>query len=637
MTSQNLAAIFQPGLLSHPQHDMAPAEYRLSQDVIVFLIENQDHFLIGMRGTAADEKTVQDVQNGTPPVSAPSTPNPNRSMNSVGRTASNASAGADSLRRGGGIRRNVSVNSRHSRQSNGAPSPASPAYGAPLGHSPSGGVHRSNTVPSKKSPAVPSTRLQKSPGSRSPSAFASMNATTSHSPSPHPLGITAPIQESVTHTYPPESPNYPPTIAGASSVAPSSHVVGAELSQERLLDPTDAKLETPSKGGVFPNLFNRSPTTDPEKKQPNKLRKKRIPGTSNESAHSSTTSLHGPTGPTSPTLDASRGPDDTPEQGVLASIQSQAPILEHTDASPPIPQGPQQPILSGPSSHLAVRPEASHHSSDGTLKPQPSSNSLRSGDVSATDQSDMEVNEDPVLAAEQKEKRRRWRLSRKREDSQSVNYLTSPKKTNGAELSTSSFGSGKPRKSFSDAYTSGTGSEQGLTHASQTGFSDTSVKDEKKGPLGWFKDKMREAKEEKRARDADREQGSGRLGSHSESSGTSAPIVQPHKKSADLMREPGNASTTMDSSVPTGTGTVPIHAQPSTVDSNQPAEPLPSAITEEKSTEPTPNVTPPSVIPAETTTHDSVPALEQSTNTQQIPHSVLEAEDQQPHVIAPQT
>lgn len=69
MTSQNLSAIFQPGILSHPNHDMAPAEYRLSQDVLVFLIENQDHFLIGMRGTAADEQTVQHVKNGsTPPV-----------------------------------------------------------------------------------------------------------------------------------------------------------------------------------------------------------------------------------------------------------------------------------------------------------------------------------------------------------------------------------------------------------------------------------------------------------------------------------------------------------------------------------------------------------------------------------------
>ncbi|KAI1007231.1 hypothetical protein K3495_g992 [Podosphaera aphanis] len=64
MNAQNLSAIFQPGILSHPVHDMAPQEYRLSQDVLIFLIENQDHFLIGMQGTAADEKTVQEVNNG---------------------------------------------------------------------------------------------------------------------------------------------------------------------------------------------------------------------------------------------------------------------------------------------------------------------------------------------------------------------------------------------------------------------------------------------------------------------------------------------------------------------------------------------------------------------------------------------
>ncbi|KAF2252137.1 RhoGAP-domain-containing protein [Trematosphaeria pertusa] len=47
MTTSNLAAIFQPGILSHPQHDMSPQDYRLSQDVLIFLIDNQDHFLIG--------------------------------------------------------------------------------------------------------------------------------------------------------------------------------------------------------------------------------------------------------------------------------------------------------------------------------------------------------------------------------------------------------------------------------------------------------------------------------------------------------------------------------------------------------------------------------------------------------------
>ncbi|POS83430.1 RhoGAP-domain-containing protein [Erysiphe pulchra] len=46
MNAQNLSAIFQPGIISHPTHDMAPHEYRLSQEVLIFLIENQDRFII---------------------------------------------------------------------------------------------------------------------------------------------------------------------------------------------------------------------------------------------------------------------------------------------------------------------------------------------------------------------------------------------------------------------------------------------------------------------------------------------------------------------------------------------------------------------------------------------------------------
>ncbi len=45
MPASNLAAIFQPGLLSHPDHDMNPPEYRVSQEVLIFLIQHQDRFL----------------------------------------------------------------------------------------------------------------------------------------------------------------------------------------------------------------------------------------------------------------------------------------------------------------------------------------------------------------------------------------------------------------------------------------------------------------------------------------------------------------------------------------------------------------------------------------------------------------
>ncbi|RXK41103.1 hypothetical protein M231_01506 [Tremella mesenterica] len=49
MTAANLALIFQPGIISHPAHQMYPSEHVLSQQVVEFLIDHQDNFLIGMQ------------------------------------------------------------------------------------------------------------------------------------------------------------------------------------------------------------------------------------------------------------------------------------------------------------------------------------------------------------------------------------------------------------------------------------------------------------------------------------------------------------------------------------------------------------------------------------------------------------
>ncbi|KAI0267804.1 Rho GTPase activation protein [Gloeopeniophorella convolvens] len=46
MTAQNLAVIFRPGLMSHPNHELTPAEHQLSQDVLEFLIAHQDWFML---------------------------------------------------------------------------------------------------------------------------------------------------------------------------------------------------------------------------------------------------------------------------------------------------------------------------------------------------------------------------------------------------------------------------------------------------------------------------------------------------------------------------------------------------------------------------------------------------------------
>jgi hypothetical protein len=159
MTTSNLAAIFQPGILSHPQHDMSPQDYRLSQDVLIFLIDNQDHFLIGMEGTAVDEGTARHVESGpsTPQVRTPTTPGRKTSLGRSGSAAS--SAAADSVRAFGNVRRNVSTSSRRSRHSGAVPSPTTPSYTS------GSGVHRSNTLPSKRSPALPPAHFPRERGS----------------------------------------------------------------------------------------------------------------------------------------------------------------------------------------------------------------------------------------------------------------------------------------------------------------------------------------------------------------------------------------------------------------------------------------------------------------------------------------
>jgi hypothetical protein len=42
----DLAVIFRPGLMSHPDHELSPTEHQLSQDVLEFLIAHQDWFML---------------------------------------------------------------------------------------------------------------------------------------------------------------------------------------------------------------------------------------------------------------------------------------------------------------------------------------------------------------------------------------------------------------------------------------------------------------------------------------------------------------------------------------------------------------------------------------------------------------
>ena len=528
MPSANLAAIFQPGILSHPQHDMQPDQYRLSQDVLIFLIENQDHFLIGMRGTAADERTVQEVQQGgTPPIGTPNTPG---RSNAVARSSSNASAGADSVRRFGGLRRNVSTSSRHSRQSNGAPSPASPA----LATTPTGGVHRSNTVPSKRSPGLPSKRLQKHSGSPSPTAgiFASDQQATPQGLSPAAAGLT---NVNVT----------PASLEGApvSSLAPSSHVASTVTSQDRLLgDQPD--VSTPTRERNVSNFFQRTPTTESEKKAPNKLRKKRILGSSNPSAQSSTHSLNAQqSGGQSPGLPPAHSGQDNSEYPQLENIPSINPIA---DATPPLTETPraEQPA------QFPTRHEDSQQS-ERTLKPASPTSSLHSRS-SFNDQSDVD-HHDAAAANEQKEKRSRWRISRHRDDSQALGHSLAPKKglgsDSGAGASSSSIGSSaRPRKSFTgDTMPVSSDSTLVGTHLQSSNDSGSAGagSEEKKGPLGWIKNKMREKRDENKEKGAEKE----RNKSPPASTERLASFIPTRGKSIDVKREENPEGTVEDKAI----------------------------------------------------------------------------------------
>lgn len=482
MGSANLAAIFQPGMLSHPNHAMAPGEYQLNQCVLIFLIQNQDHFLIGMRGTAADEQTVQAVQQGgAPPANTPSTPLP-RGKTTIARSASNASAGADSVRKFGGVRRNVSTSSRHSRQSNGAPSPASPASLSQ--QTSNSGVHRSNTVPSKRSPALPSSR----------------RAQVSLSPSPKPSPSAAGFPTSTPNTV----RGLSPLMAASRNISPAPETASlagrSEQSQERLLPDASESRPEPRERNVS-SLFSRSPTTaEGEKKQPNKLRKKRTPGSSNPSAQSSSNSLSGPpSAAQSPSARPTLPVHAVAEHPQLESIPSANPRVTETVPTPPVSDS-----LDGTSQAKVMD---SNHSSDGTLKPKPSSTSMQS--LSTNDHSDINHTDtdDAGPSAEATEKRRRWRMSRRKESQGAHSLASDPAKKSlgsngGAETSSNSVTSNShPQKSVTgDSKSDPTPSTQ-----AQHAGSESNNKEEKKGPIDWLKTKMREEKEKKRERDAEKE------------------------------------------------------------------------------------------------------------------------------------
>lgn len=467
MNSQNLAAIFQPGMLSHPMHAMAPEEYRLNQCVLIFLIENQDHFLIGMQGTAADETTLQELQRGTPKIVVPTTPGGPSGKASVHRSASNASAGADSVSREGKVRRNKSTSSRHSRQSNGAPSPGSPAMPA----TPSSGLGRSNTVPSKKSPALQTGRfghVRNDTGAAPPSPLTPVVAPSANIPAP------PTVQEVLT----PELKDAPDPMRSVASPGGLTPAHAAERSQERLLEPkTGPDATTPSKERSLHSLFQRSPTESSDKKPPNKLRKKRVPSSASPSAASSTTSLHQSIG-VSPNAESLNPLDKIGESQSTQSEQAlQIPEKDVIETpSEPTPRASQM-----PSSGNLPSQSAEH-----ALKAQTSDpTSLRSSAFGESEPDRFAERGERVSSPEQpdKERKRRWRLSRKKEDSEGREpSITSPRRlgfNRTAETSNSSVG-----ESWDPTLEAHSSLESGKEN-----------RDESRGISSWIKNKLSQSRD----------------------------------------------------------------------------------------------------------------------------------------------
>ena len=499
MTAANLAAIFQPGIISHPQHDMSPNEYRLSQDVLIFLIENQDHFLIGMSGTGLDEKTAKDVQSGALGARSPKT-------TSVGRSASNGSAGADSLRKNG-VRRNASL---HSHNSRGGSSPGVSNPGTPTGHGSLGSasgatvVARSNTVPSKRSPAISGGRFQKKQES-SPVASPIVEPPTPDLPTPvaNVDGAESERHNSTTTTLATTDIRSPPQLQ-TSATSPTA---------------TNASGQQPGRDRKISNLFAKSPAlspTDASSRLPRKLQKRRIPGSANDSAHSSEASFQAEDHPS-----AFHTPLISPE---LSTANRADPL----NPSTPHPPTEQQQLSS------ADKATNSTPSRQANLQPPRSpGTSLHSG-TSVTDHSEFDTLDNvgptsqPQQGEEKEKKRNRWRFSSSAKKSEDYPLQPPPRlgENAGARGSNSSIGSGhgfgggaRPRKSFTgDSQTTGasyadasstSGSHGPLlgqtSHESDEKQRDplrdqsniTSSGDDKKGLFGKLKAKMSERREEK--------------------------------------------------------------------------------------------------------------------------------------------
>jgi hypothetical protein len=527
MTTPNLAAIFQPGILSHPSHDMAPPEYRLSQDVLIFLIENQDHFLIGMQGTAADEKTVQEVESGPP------TPAVRPSKSIVGRSSSNASKYS-------AVRRSVSVSSRQSRNS--VSSPMTPNFhgsNSPLGTPvPTSGVHRSNTVPSNRSPMTPhGGRFQRDHQSHTPSPAETPFETgetpmwtPAEMPGAYPFSTPLPRAE----TGPPQFPAAPKIIAPSpESKTPVTSFPSADpastsspqgessrsarpdfIAMPNAQSPTGPPGQEgpPSGSGIprtFTAMFGKSTPTEKTRevdRKPNKLQKRKMQG-GLPSASSSTNSLGGASA-SGFAEDASIAPSTGSGAPLLASSPNHnqtTPTQQHTFLHPtstestPVKLSTLQREAGTPSLTLPNPPMSPAHS-------YRSHSEFTEGELDNVEPLDHQgiaanLSSEAVDYSDKERKRKFWPSGRKK--GESVSYGAGHYNVEEAQRSRSSVLSTGERDQARKSATIERGTAMSLT-------SDDEKERERKNPLTWIERKLAvraEKKEEKeRLRDEAREE-----------------------------------------------------------------------------------------------------------------------------------
>jgi hypothetical protein len=460
MPTENLALIFQPGILSHPNHNMAPAEYRLSQDVLIFLIEHQDYFLIGMQGTAADEKTVQEVESG-PPTPQNRSSTPRHSKSTVVRSGSNSS-------RTGGVRRSVSASSRRSKNS-AAQSPVGSDYQTPTASPVVGpGVQRSNTLPPAHSPNLGPGRFgwTKGSGKSTPDSIVEnfeaekeVDVKSEKKPVQHrlqevlsPTDGVFPASIPIPDEASPEPKSTPARGLGASRQTPGS----LALPNPSFHSPA-AEQTTPTGAAKGFGLFGaRSPPLDGRK--PNKLQKKRGAGSPFPSAHSSTNSL----------------PDAAVQADQMAASSQQL-------ASNPS-------LLTPPREHVPL------HDSPALKSPPPIGGNLKpsmSPAASYRSQSDLEAPEHLQLQNESADAsggKRHYFFARDRKaDAASRQQATSVGSNGLAQRSRSSVLSGDDRKSTSIDRSA----TQQSTEAGPTSDSERESRKEK-NPVRWIKGKLQD-------------------------------------------------------------------------------------------------------------------------------------------------